>query len=64
MFCRLPYIYTFKQGFKGTKAYEETSIDEKTVVNRHLNELPLKFTVGKDRLPMMYWLPKLQDQNT
>ena len=25
----------------GTKAYKETSTDEKTVVNRHLNELPI-----------------------
>ena len=27
--CRLHYIYTFKQELNGTKAYEETSIDEK-----------------------------------
>ena len=34
-----------------------------TVVNSHLNELSLKFSVGvkerQDKLPTMYWLPKL-----
>ena len=43
---RLHYINTLKQEFNGTKAYEETSTDEKTVVNSHLNELPIKFSVG------------------
>ena len=31
---------TLKQGLNGTKAYEETSTDEKTVVNSHSNDLP------------------------
>ena len=52
-----------KQELNGTKAYKETSADEKTVVNSHLNELPLRFSVGvkerQDKLPTMYWLPKL-----
>ena len=34
-----------------------------SVSNAHLNELPVKFSVcfneGKDKLPTMYWLPKL-----
>ena len=34
-----------------------------SVVNDHLDELPLKFSVGlyesQDKLHMMYWLPKL-----
>ena len=30
--CRLHYINTLKQELNGTKAYEETSIDEKSVV--------------------------------
>ena len=34
-----------------------------SVVNAHLNELPVKFSVcvneGQDKLPTMYWLPKL-----
>ena len=33
------------------------------VVNAHLNDLPVKFSVcvneGPDKLPTMYWLPKL-----
>ena len=47
----------------GTKAYEETSKDEKSVVYSHLNEIPKKFAVDvkerQDRLPTMYWLPKI-----
>ena len=34
-----------------------------SVVNAHLNDLPVKFFVcvneGQDKLPTMYWLPKL-----
>ena len=45
-----------------TKAYEETSIDAKSVVYSHSNEIPDKFAVDvkerQDRLPM-YRLPKL-----
>ena len=33
--CRLHYINTLKQELNGTKAYEETSIDEKSTVYRH-----------------------------
>ena len=43
--CRLYYINTLKQELNGTKAYEETSIDEKSVVNSHSNEIPKKFAV-------------------
>ena len=61
--CRLHYIITLKQELNGTKAYEETSIDEKSVVYSHSNEKPNKFAVDvkehQDRLPTMYWLPKL-----
>ena len=61
--CRLHYINTFKQELNGPKAYEESSTDEKNVLNSHLNGLTLKFSVGvkerQDRLPTMYWLPKL-----
>ena len=49
--------------FSGTKAYKETSEEEKSVVNGHCNHLALKFSVcvkeRQDRLPTMYWLPKL-----
>ena len=62
--CRLHYINTLKQKLNGTKAYEETSIDKKSVVNSHSNEIPDKFAVDvkerQDRLPTMYWLPKLR----
>ena len=46
-----------KHELNGTKAYEETSIDEKFVVYSHSNEIPNKFAVDvkepKDRLPIM-----------
>ena len=38
--CRLHYINTLKQELNGTKAYEETSSYEKTVVNSHSYEWP------------------------
>ena len=61
--CRLHYINTLKQELNGTKNYKETSTDEKTVVNSHSNDLPYKFAVNvkerQDKLPTMYWLPKL-----
>ena len=43
--CRLHYINTLKRELNGTKAYEETSIDEKYVVYIHSNEIPKKFAV-------------------
>ena len=61
--CRLYYINTLRQEVNVTKGYEETSIDEKYVVYSHSNEIPNKFAVEvkgrQDRLPTMYWLPKL-----
>ena len=61
--CRLHYINTLKQNLDGTRAYLETDTDEVSVVNAHLNDLPVKFFVcvneGQDKLPTMYWLPKL-----
>ena len=57
--CRVHYFNTLKQELNGTKAYEETSTDERYVVNSHLNKLSLKFYVGvkerQDELPTMYW---------
>ena len=56
--CRLHYINTLKQELNGTKASEETSIDEKSVVCSHSNEIPKKFAVDvkerQDRLPTIY----------
>ena len=61
--CRLHYVNTLKQELDGTMAYLETDTDEVSVVNAHLNDLPVKFSVcvneGQDKLPTMYWLPKL-----
>ena len=60
--CRLHYLNTLKQEPNGTKAYEETSIDEKSLVYSHSNEIPKQFAVDvkerQDRLPTMNWLPK------
>ena len=67
--CQLHYINTLKQELNGTKAYEETSIDEKSVVYSHSNEIPNKFKFAvyvkehQDRLPTMYWLPKLHKRH-
>ena len=45
------------------KAYKETSEEEKSVVNSHCKHLALNFSAcvkeRQDRLPTMYWLPKL-----
>ena len=41
--CRLHYINTLKQELNGTNAYKETSIDEKSVVYSHSNEIANKF---------------------
>ena len=64
--CLLHYINTLIQELNGTKAYEETSIDEKSVVYSHSNEIPKKFAVDvkgrQDRLSTMYWLPKLHER--
>ena len=65
--CRLHYIHTLKQEFNGTKANGETSIDEKSVVYSHLNEIPNKLIVDvkerQERLPTMYWFPKLHKRH-
>ena len=44
--CPLHYINTLKQELNGAKAYEETSTDEKIVVNSHSNDLPYKFAIN------------------
>ena len=61
--CRLHYINTLNQELNGTAAYEETSTDQKSVVDSHTNDLSYKIAVNvekrQDKLPTMYWLPKL-----
>ena len=41
--CRLHYINSLKQELNGTKAYEETSIDERSVGYSHSKQIPYKF---------------------
>ena len=55
--CRLLYINNLKQEINGTKAYEKTSTDEKSVVYSHLNEFPVCVKERQHKLPTMYWLP-------
>ena len=43
--CRLHYVNTLKQELDGTRAYLETDTDEMSVVNAHLNDLPVRFSV-------------------
>ena len=43
--CRLHYVNTLKQELDGTVAYQESDSDEISVINAHLNELPVKFSV-------------------
>ena len=64
--CRLHYINTLKQKRNGTKAYEETSTDEETVVNSQSNKLPYKFDVNvnaKTNFLRCIWLPKLHKRS-
>ena len=63
---RLHYINTLKQVLSGTKAYEQTSDEEKSVINNHIFQNATSFGVNVDedqeRLPTFYWLPKLHKQ--
>ena len=56
-------VNTLKQEMSGTKANEEISEDEKSIIFRHCTDVALKFSVNvkeqQDKLRMMYWLPKL-----
>ena len=60
--CYLRGCNTLKQQFDSTRAYQETDSDEMSVVNAHLNELPVKFSVcvseGQDNSHNVF-LPKL-----
>ena len=59
----LHYINTLKQELGGTKAYEQTSEKEKSVINNHIFHNATRFAVSvnedQERLPTFYWLPKL-----
>ena len=64
---RLHYIDTLKQELSGTKAYEQTSEKEKSVVKSHIFHNATKFDVSvnedQERLPTFYWRPKLHKKN-
>ena len=61
------YIDTLKQELSGTKAYEQTSEKEKSVINNHIFDNATRFAVSvnedQERLPTFYWLPKLHKKN-
>ena len=63
---RLQYINTLKQELNGTKAYEQTSAGEKSVINHHVFQNATRFGVSvnedQERLPTFYWIPKLHKQ--
>ena len=52
-----------KQELGGTKAYEQTSEKEKSVINNDIIHNATRFAVSvnedQERLPTFYWLPKL-----
>ena len=60
---RLYYINTLIQELGRTKTYEQISTDERSIVNTHSIDITAKFAVSikekQDRLPTLYWLPKL-----
>ena len=60
---RLHYTNTLKSELNTAKTYELISTDEKSVANKHCNEITTKFndsiTQSQERLPTFYWLPKL-----
>ena len=49
--------------WKNREIPRKSPTDEMSVVNAHLNDSHIKFSVcvneGQDKLPTMYWLPKL-----
>ena len=56
-------IISIKQELGSTKTYERVSTDERSIVNTHSIDITAKFAVSikekQDRLPTVYWLPKL-----
>ena len=60
----LHYINTLIQELGSTKTYERVSTDERSIVITHSIDITVKFAAcikeKQDRLPTLYWLPKLQ----
>ena len=57
---------THKTGLSGTKAYEQISAKEKSVINHYVFQNVTNFGASVDedqeRHPTVYWLPKLHKQ--
>ena len=64
---RLYYVNTLIQELGSTKTYEWISTDERSIVNTHSVGITAKFAVSikekQDRLPTLYWLPKLHKRS-
>ena len=58
------YVNTLKQELDGTRAYLETNTDEMSVVNAHLNDLPVKFSVCVNFLRCIGYLSFTKDHTT
>ena len=63
LLCDDYYINTLIQELGSTKTYERISTDERSIVNTHSIDITAKFAVSikvkQDKLPTLYWLPKL-----
>ena len=62
----LHYINILKQELGSTKAYEQTSENERSVTKNHIFHNGTSFAVSvhenQEKLPTFYWLPKLHKQ--
>ena len=63
LLCDAYCINTLIQELGSTKTYERISTDERSIVDTHSIDITAKFAVSitkkQDRLPTLYWLPKL-----
>ena len=63
LLCDDHYTNTLIQELGSTKTYERVSTGKRSVVNTHSTDITAKFAVSskekQDRLPTLYWLPKL-----
>ena len=61
------WVMTRPAELTGTKAYEQTSKKEKSVINNHIFHNATRFAVSvnedQERLPTFYWLPKLHKKH-
>ena len=64
--ARAKEIHYIKSEHCTAKTYKLISTDEKSVVNKHCNDIDIKFAVGitesQEKLPTFYWLPKLHNR--